>query len=153
MNLQIQRFSSLWIKVGYPSKQLDSEPLSVRTQHRNVFSFYNTKTTFPICFQNTIKNLKTFFGELNNLNNRLFALLLLLRNCVQGRRNSARSGGQWKSRGQWKLIKNKRNVTNYACFCSATMLTYKMWTEIMENHSAFSGFANTCNKCVSSRRL
>jgi len=32
---------------------------------------------------------------------------------------------QKKSWGQWKLIKNKKIVTNYVCFCSSTMLTWK----------------------------
>jgi len=47
--------------------------------------------------------------------------------------------------------KTKRTVTNYVCFCSSTMFTSKITTEIIENHSEFSGCSNSCNKFVSSR--
>jgi len=45
----------------------------------------------------------------------------------------------------------KKFVTNYVCFCSPTMLTSKMITEMMENHSGFSEWRNSCNKFASSR--
>ena len=53
---------------------------------------------------------------------------------------------------QWKLMKNKKILTNYYVrFCSSTMLTSKVATEIIENYSEFCGSANRCNKFVSSQ--
>jgi len=37
------------------------------------------------------------------------------------------------------------------CFCSATMLTSKIITESVENHSECCGCLNNCNKFVSTR--
>jgi len=47
--------------------------------------------------------------------------------------------------------KKQKIVTNYVCFCSSTMLTAKILTEIREKHSEFSGCPNSCNKFISSR--
>jgi len=40
-----------------------------------------------------------------------------------------------------EICKKQKNVTNYACFCAATMLTSKILAEIIENLSEFSGWA------------
>jgi len=53
--------------------------------------------------------------------------------------------------GNGNLYKRKTIVTNYVCFCSSTLVTLKITTEIIENHSEFSGCPNSCNKFVSSR--
>jgi len=50
-----------------------------------------------------------------------------------------------------ETCKKQKFVTNYACFCAATTLTSKIKAEIIENHSGFYGYANICNKFVSSR--
>jgi len=50
-----------------------------------------------------------------------------------------------------KNLYNKKIVTNNACFCSATMLTSKIRTKIIENYSEVSGCASSCIKSVSSR--
>ena len=65
---------------------------------------------------------------------------------IQGRQSNGRAGGA--VRVKWKLIKNKKIVTNYVCFCSSTTLTSKIITEIIENHSKFFGCPNSCNKFV-----
>jgi len=52
--------------------------------------------------------------------------------------------------GQWKYEKQKI-VTNSVYFCSSTMLTSKIITGIIENHSEFSGCSKSCNEYVSSR--
>jgi len=38
-----------------------------------------------------------------------------------------------------KTYKTQKIIANYACFCSAAMLTSRIITEIIENHSEFSG--------------
>jgi len=48
-------------------------------------------------------------------------------------------------------MKIKKIVTNYLCYCSATMLASKITTEIIENHSEVYVCANTCKKFVSCR--
>jgi len=55
--------------------------------------------------------------------------------------------------GGSKSVKGNKQkiVTDYACFCSATMLTSKKIPEIIENHSEVLGCANSCNKFVSNR--
>ena len=68
----------------------------------------------------------------------------------QGRRNSGGAGGTVKELEQWNLVKNKIIVINYACFCTATTLTSKIIAEIIENHSEFCGYTNSCTKFVSS---
>jgi len=54
---------------------------------------------------------------------------------AQGRRNS--SMGEVKELRARQTYKKQKIVTNYACFCSATMLVSKLITEIIENHSGF----------------
>jgi len=66
---------------------------------------------------------------------------------AQGRRNSGR--GVVKELRAMQAYKKQKIVTNYVCFCSATMLTSRLITEIIENHSEVSGCANSCNKFVS----
>ena len=58
--------------------------------------------------------------------------------------------GTGKGLSAIETYKAKKIVTNYACFCSATMLTKKITTKIIENHSESSGCANSCNQFVSS---
>jgi len=60
-------------------------------------------------------------------------------------------GGAIKQLRSMETYKNKKIVTNYVCFCSSTMLTSKIITEIIEKHSKFSGCPNTCNSFVLSR--
>ena len=57
-------------------------------------------------------------------------------------------GSKWVE-GNGNLQKTK--YINCACFCAATMLTSEVITEIIENHSEVSGWANSCNKFVSNR--
>ena len=57
---------------------------------------------------------------------------------------AVRQGEQQKSWGQWKFFKNKKIVAKYVCFCSSTMLTSKIITEIIENYSELSGGPNGC---------
>jgi len=45
----------------------------------------------------------------------------------------------------------QKNLTNYDCFCAATMLTSKIIAEHIEDHSEISDCANNCNEFVSSR--
>jgi len=63
----------------------------------------------------------------------------------QGRRSSGREGGAEK--GLRVMETYKKNCFQFACFCSASSLTSKVITEILENHSEFSGYANNCNYC------
>ena len=60
-------------------------------------------------------------------------------------------GEQENILGQWKLMKNKKIVTNDVCFCSSTMLTSRIITEIIENHSELFGCSKSCNDYVSIR--
>jgi len=53
----------------------------------------------------------------------------------QGRQSSGRAGAVTKLRA---MEKNNKIVTNYACFCSSTILTSKILTEIIETNSEFS---------------
>jgi len=50
-----------------------------------------------------------------------------------------------------QTYKNPKIVTNYAFFCSATMLTSKIIPQITEKHSEVSGCANSCDIFVSIR--
>jgi len=59
--------------------------------------------------------------------------------------------GSKKVEGNAELTKNNKFVTNYVCFCSLTMLTSKIITEIIENHTEFSVCVNSCYKFVASR--
>ena len=72
--------------------------------------------------------------------------------CVFGDAGAATGqGGAVKQLRAIGTYKNKKIVTNYACFCSSTTLASKMITEIIKNHSEFSGCPKSCNKFVSSR--
>ena len=55
------------------------------------------------------------------------------------------------ARGIVTPLSSRYTPDNCACFCAVTMLTLKLTTEIIENHSEFCGAANTCNKFVSYR--
>jgi len=50
-----------------------------------------------------------------------------------------------------ETCKKQKIVTNHVCFCSSTMLTSKILTEIIENPSEFSGCPNNCNISFSNR--
>jgi len=56
-------------------------------------------------------------------------------------------GGSKKLRVM-ETYEKQKNGYQYACFCSATMLTAEILTEITEHHSEFSGCVNSCNKFV-----
>jgi len=47
--------------------------------------------------------------------------------------------------------KKQQILHQYACFCSATMLTSKMLTDSVENHPECYGCVNICNKFVLTR--
>jgi len=81
--------------------------------------------------------------------NKSFTLALGLQAKVlaQGRQNSDR--GAVKELRTMQAYKKQKIVTKYAFFCSATMLTSRLITEIIENHSEVSVCANSCNKFVS----
>ena len=70
--------------------------------------------------------------------------------CGQGRRNSGRAGGG--AAKDLRAMETCRNqfVTNCACIWAATMFTWKIIAKVIENHSEFCGWANSCNKFVSS---
>ena len=54
--------------------------------------------------------------------------------------------GEIKELRPMETFKSKKNYQSYACFCSAAiMLTSKIITEIVENHSEFSVWTNSCN--------
>ena len=48
-------------------------------------------------------------------------------------------------------IQKHKILHQHVCFCSATMLTSKIITESVENHSECCGCVNNCNKFVSTR--
>jgi len=58
---------------------------------------------------------------------------------TRGRWNNGRAGGSKRVESNGNK-KNKKNSNNYAYFCSATLLTSKIITEIIENHYQFSGW-------------
>jgi len=61
-----------------------------------------------------------------------------------GRDAGTAAGSSDRVKGNRNLQKRKnRCFTMYTCFCSATMLTLKIITETIENHSEFSGCANS----------
>jgi len=71
---------------------------------------------------------------------------------IQGRRSSGKAGRALKKlRAMETYKKAKKIVTNYVCFCSSRMLTSKIMTEIIENHSEFSGCPSSCSKFISSQ--
>jgi len=53
--------------------------------------------------------------------------------------------------GEMQIYKKHKIIHQYVCFCSATMLTSKIITECVENHSGCCGCVNICNKFVSTR--
>jgi len=50
-----------------------------------------------------------------------------------------------------QTYKKQKILHQYVCFCSARMLTSKIITESVENHSECCGCVNSCNKLVSTR--
>jgi len=58
---------------------------------------------------------------------------------IQGRWSSGRAGGAVKELTVMQTKKNKNIVTKYVCFCSSTMLTAKIITEIIELILNFPG--------------
>jgi len=50
-----------------------------------------------------------------------------------------------------QTYKKQKIIHQYVCFCSATLLTAKIITESVENHSECCGCVNSCNKFVSTR--
>jgi len=48
-----------------------------------------------------------------------------------GTQEQRKGGGNKIVEVQWKLLKNKKNVTKYVCLCSSTMLTSKIITAII----------------------
>ena len=75
-----------------------------------------------------------------------------MHSCRKHRDNSAtRDVGSAVGQGEvkdWRsteIYKRQKIVTYYVCFYSSTMLTSKITTEIIENHSEFSGCLNSCN--------
>ena len=62
-----------------------------------------------------------------------------------------RGGGSKKVESNGNL--KKKIVTNCACFCSATMLSSTIITDVIESHSEFSGCANNCNQFIWSQPL
>ena len=76
---------------------------------------------------------------------------LLTQPAIQGRRSSGRAGAAVKQLTAIETYKNRKIVTKYVCFYSSTMLTSKITTKFVENHSEFSGCPNSCNKFVSSQ--
>ena len=61
-----------------------------------------------------------------------------------------RAGGAVKQFMAMETYKKQKNFSYYACFCSSTMLTSKIITEIIENHSEFSGCSKSCDDCFKS---
>jgi len=57
-------------------------------------------------------------------------------------RDGGAAVGQWGNKRVECSGNLKKIIANYACLCSATMLTSKIITEITENHSEFSGWAH-----------
>jgi len=50
---------------------------------------------------------------------------------------------------EMQTYKKQKVIPQYVSFCSATMLTSKIITEDVENHSECCGCVNSCNKFVS----
>jgi len=67
----------------------------------------------------------------------------------QGQRKSGRTGeGNKISEGVRNLPKTIKNLANYACFCSATMLNLYIIIKIMEKYWDFSVCTNSCTTFV-----
>jgi len=72
----------------------------------------------------------------------------------QGAGEAVRQGGAAKKLRAMETYKKTKNiVTSCASFCSVTILTSKIITEMIENHSELSGWANNCNRFVSRKTL
>jgi len=61
------------------------------------------------------------------------------------------AGGAVQKLREMETYKKQTNLHQYFCFCSVTILTSKIITEIIENHSEFFCWVNSCNKFVSIR--
>jgi len=59
--------------------------------------------------------------------------------------------GSVKILREMQTYKKQKILHQYVCFCSATMLTSKIITESVENHTECCGCVNSCNKFVSTR--
>jgi len=59
--------------------------------------------------------------------------------------------GSVKALREVQTYKKQKIIHQYVCFCSATMLTSKIITESVENHSECCGCVNSCKKFVSTR--
>ena len=70
---------------------------------------------------------------------------------ISRRRSRGKAGGAVKHFRAMETYEKQKIVINNVCFCSSTMLTPKIITEIIENHSEFSGCSKSCNDYVSSR--
>jgi len=56
--------------------------------------------------------------------------------------------GSVKALREMQTYKKQKIIHQDVCFCSATMLTSKIITESVENHSECCGCVNSCNKLV-----
>jgi len=61
------------------------------------------------------------------------------KNLSRGAETAVGQGGAVKELRAMETCKKQKNVTNYACFCTATTLTSKRIAEIIDNHSEFDG--------------
>ena len=57
--------------------------------------------------------------------------------------------GSVKVLREMQTYKQHKILHQYVCFCSVTMLTSKIITESVENHSECCGCVNSCNKFFS----
>ena len=65
-------------------------------------------------------------------------------------RSSGRAGVS-KVLREMQTCKKQKLLHHYVCFCSAAMLTLKIITESVGNHSECCGCVNSCNKFISAR--
>jgi len=70
---------------------------------------------------------------------------------TQAAAEAAVGQGSVKVLREMETYKMQKNFHQYVCFCSATILTSKIITEGVENHSECCGCVNSCNKFVSTR--
>ena len=77
---------------------------------------------------------KTVFKHISQQSNTKCANVISQKAGLQGCRHSGAAWGAIKKLGQWKIIKT--NCDQYVCFCSATMPTSKIITEICCSHNA-----------------
>ena len=71
--------------------------------------------------------------------------------CVFSDAGEAVGRGAVKQFRAMETCKKQKIVTYYVCFCSSMILTSKIITEIILNHSEFCGCWKSCNDHVSSR--